>query len=128
MAFCANCGTQLSDTAASCPRCGHPTAAVAYAVGTRTEGLAITSLVLGIAGFVLCPLILHIFAIILGNQAINKIRSDPALEGEPLARAGIVLGWVGVGLAALALVGFIIALAVGAGSTRIGLGIVTRWR
>jgi uncharacterized RDD family membrane protein YckC len=29
MAYCANCGTNISDVAASCPNCGHPTGAAA---------------------------------------------------------------------------------------------------
>lgn len=125
MAFCSNCGTQMPDGSAACPRCGHPTGRTAPYVGTRTEGLAITSLILGIAGFAVCPLVLHILAIVLGNQARTKIRNDPTLEGDALARAGIILGWVGVGLAALALVGFLFALALGSGSNHFGLG---AWR
>ena len=90
MAFCANCGNQISELAASCPECGHPAGrgAAPYAAA-RTEGTAIASLVLGIAGFVICPIVCHILAVVLGNQARTKIRNDPSLDGEPLARAGI---------------------------------------
>jgi hypothetical protein len=61
------------------------------------------SLILGIAGLVVCPLIPSIIAIIIGNQAQERLRLDPTLEGESLARAGIILGWVGVGIAGLGL-------------------------
>jgi hypothetical protein len=124
MAYCANCGTQLSDTATACPECGHPRASgtpgpsptpAAGAVG-RTEGTAIASLVLGITGFFVCPLIFHVVAIILGNQAQNRIRENPTLEGEGLAKAGIILGWVGVGLSILGVVFFLLAFVFAASS------------
>jgi hypothetical protein len=107
MAYCENCGNQLSDQATACPKCGHPRAA--YAQAGRTEGTAVAALILGIFGVISCPLILSIPALIVGNQALSKIRQDPALQGEGLARAGVVLGWVGTGLAVL---GIAIAIAV----------------
>src|SRR5690349_10248385 len=105
MAFCSNCGTQMSDTASSCPNCGHPSGRGAAAVyGTRTEGLAITSLILGIAGFLVCPLVLHILAIVFGNQAKTKIRNDPTLQGDGMAQAGIVLGWIGIAFSVIVII------------------------
>lgn len=104
MAFCANCGTELSDEAPTCPKCGHPRFATSM---RRTEGSAIAALVMGILGIVGCPLILSIPAIIVGNQARNKIRHDPTLEGEGMARAGVILGWIGIALFA---VGALVAL------------------
>ena len=98
MPYCANCGTEVAAGVAACPKCGHPQGAAAYAV-RRTDGQAITALVLGIAGLVLCPLIPSIFAIVLGNQSQARIAADPTLDGEPLARAGVVLGWIGVAIA-----------------------------
>lgn len=112
MAFCSNCGTELSDQAPACPKCGHPTQALRPS-GPRTEGTAIIALVLGILGIISCPVVLSIPAVIVGNQAKSKILQDPTLEGEGMARAGVILGWIGIGLGALAIVGAIIALAVG---------------
>ncbi|MGH2758288.1 MAG: DUF4190 domain-containing protein [Actinomycetota bacterium] len=106
MAFCAHCGTQLSEDARACPKCGHPRASAAT---TRTEGTAVAALVLGILGITTCPLILSIPAVIVGSQARAKIRSDPVLDGESLARAGVILGWVGIGLAAVGIVFAILA-------------------
>ncbi len=119
MAFCSNCGTQMADGAVACPQCGHPTGqAVGYAsAAPRTEGLAITSLILGIAGFLVCPLILHILAIVLGTQAKTKIRNDPTLGGEAMARAGVILGWIGVGLTVVGIVIAVLAIAVGGHTT-----------
>jgi uncharacterized membrane protein YvbJ len=119
MAFCANCGHQVSDTAVSCPECGHPTgrAGPYAAVGTRTEGTAVTALILGIAGFAVCPLICHILAIIFGNQALKKIRNDPSLQGEGLARAGVILGWIGVALVGIFILFAIIAVVTGSSTS-----------
>ena len=75
---------------------------------TQTESSAVASLVLGILGFVACPVVCSILAIVFGNQAKNRIRANPALEGENLAKAGIILGWVGVGLSILGVVFFLL--------------------
>ncbi len=67
----------------------------------RTNALAITSLCCGIA-----QLIFGIFsgipAIILGHIARRQIR-ESGEQGDGMATAGIVLGWVGVALSALVL-------------------------
>jgi apolipoprotein N-acyltransferase len=110
MAFCANCGTEMSDEAPACPKCGHPRTSAAR----RTEGTAIVALVLGILGIVSCPLILSIPAVIVGNQARARIRENPSLEGDGLARAGVIMGWVGIGFFGIGLVIGILALVFGA--------------
>lgn len=74
-----------------------------------TSGFAIASLVLGIVwGF----WIGSILALIFGYIALRQIkRSQGSLSGRGMAIAGVVLGWVGVGLLvvtiALAVVGYI---------------------
>lgn len=116
MAFCENCGQSISDLAAACPNCGHPQRKPGSAGfgGKRVEGTAIASLILGIAGFLVCPVVTSILAIIFGNQAKAKIAADPSLEGESMANAGVILGWVGVGLAIAVAVIIIAIVAVGA--------------
>ena len=108
MAFCANCGSEMSDLATACPKCGHPARPLGAPVPRRMEGSAVAALVLGIFGVISCPLILSIPAVIVGNQALTKIRQDASLDGEGLARAGMILGWIGIGLA---LIGIAIAVA-----------------
>jgi hypothetical protein len=68
-----------------------------------THALAIVSLILSILGLVgVLPLIGSIGGIISGRIAQREILEKPDVHGgEGLARAGIVLGWVGVGLALL---------------------------
>ncbi len=114
MAFCANCGTELSDEAPACPKCGHPRSATA---GRRTEGSAIAALVMGILGIVGCPLILSIPAIIVGNQARQRIREDPTLEGDGMARAGVILGWIGIGIFVVGAVFALLFLVIGASTS-----------
>jgi hypothetical protein len=103
MAFCAYCGNQLSDSASACPSCGHPTGVGPdVIVSTHTqkppEGFAVASLVSAIAGFSVLPFIGCILAVVFGNMAMSKLRDDPSKGGEGLARAGIVVGWIGIGL------------------------------
>jgi hypothetical protein len=115
VAFCAYCGKELSDQALSCPNCGHPQklAAGPAATGGRTDGNAIASLILGIASFLVCPLIPAILAVIFGNKAKHSIANDPSLEGEAMAKAGVILGWVNIGLFALVVTIIVIIAASG---------------
>ena len=74
---------------------------------TRTSGFAIASLVLGVCWIYWVGSIL---ALIFGYQAKKEIRDNPArVKGSGMARAGIVLGWIGVATAAVGLLVFFIA-------------------
>jgi uncharacterized protein involved in cysteine biosynthesis len=68
----------------------------------RTSGNAIASLVLGIAGFVVFPLVLSILAIVFASKAREEIRANPSIGGDGLATAGNVLGWIGVVMSVVA--------------------------
>jgi hypothetical protein len=70
----------------------------------RTSGYAVASLVLGIAGFFVFPVIPSILAIVFGGKAREEMRANPAIGGDGLATAGIVLGWVGVAITGIVLV------------------------
>ncbi|MCX8062318.1 MAG: DUF4190 domain-containing protein [Anaerolineales bacterium] len=75
-----------------------------------TSSMAIVSLVAGILGLSLFPFIGSIVAVITGNMAKNEIRdSRGALGGEGLAKAGVILGWIGIVLGVLGVCGAIIA-------------------
>ncbi len=75
----------------------------------QTHILAIVSLVLSLLGLVpVLPVVGGIGGIITGVIARKEIRANPSqYSGEGVARAGIILGWICVGLAALACIGFI---------------------
>lgn len=65
----------------------------------QTSGMAIASLAMGIAGWTLFPFLGSILAIIFGYAARKEIRAQPErLTGDGLAVAGLVLGWLMVGL------------------------------
>jgi hypothetical protein len=62
--------------------------------------LATTSLVAGILGFTFVPLIGGIVALVTGYMARKETRAvPPAASGDGMATAGIVMGWIQVGLA-----------------------------
>jgi hypothetical protein len=70
----------------------------------RTSGYAIAALVLGIAGFFVFPLIPSILAVVFGTKAKDEIRANPAVGGDGIATAGVILGWVGIAITAVGLV------------------------
>jgi len=95
--FCANCGKDLSPQAPACPQCGHPT--VARGATSRTpDGYAIASLACAIGGLTVIPLIGSILGVVLGGVARKRIQQDPSLDGDALAKAGVIIGWVGLAL------------------------------
>ncbi len=67
-----------------------------------TSGLAIASLVLGILGWVFLPFLASIVAVVLGHMARAEIRSNPQLDGDGMAVAGIILGYLMIGICILA--------------------------
>jgi hypothetical protein len=71
-----------------------------YPPPRRTNGLAIASMVLGI---IWLYWIGSILALVFGYVARKQIR-ERGESGDGMAIAGIVLGWVGVGIIALVLV------------------------
>lgn len=67
-----------------------------------TNSMALISLIAGILGFTVFPVLGSIVAIITGNMAKKEIaESAGAQSGEGLAKAGVILGWIGVVLGVL---------------------------
>jgi hypothetical protein len=85
-----------------------------YAPAQKTNALAITSLVSGIAAFVIFPVIAAIVAVITGHIALRQLKTSGE-AGRGLALSGTILGWVGIGLGVLAVV-FVVWVAVAFGS------------
>jgi len=105
---CTNCRGNLADFVAVCPYCGVsqpvPQTAVAQAWGStpQNSNKAIASLVCGVL-FLCAPA--SIAAIILGHLALVDIkRSAGRITGQGLAIAGLVMGYLGVGLTTLYIV------------------------
>lgn len=120
MAFCQNCGHEISPMAVACPQCGHPgqgarAVGPVFGAGKPVEGFAIASLASAISAFVVLPVIGSILGIVFGRIAKRRIAENPELQGEGLARAGLIVGWVGVGLFVLAVIFIILAIAVAGG-------------
>lgn len=81
-----------------------PSRAYAPAASASTSGMAIASLILGISGLTIVPFFASIAAIIIGYMARNEIRQRPdELGGDGLALAGIIMGWIAVGVTVLGL-------------------------
>ncbi len=78
--------------------------AASFPIVRRTEGRAIASLVLGIVGVTVFPVVPSVLAIWLGVTARHRIRDDATLDGEGLATAGVILGIVGLVLVLLGIV------------------------
>jgi hypothetical protein len=65
-----------------------------------TSTMAMVSLVSGILGFTVFPLLGGIVALFAGYAARKETRAVPALaSGDGLATAGIIMGWIQIGLA-----------------------------
>ena len=73
------------------------------APASSTSALAVVSLIAGIFSWILMPFIAGVVAVIFGHMARGEIkRSNGTLEGDGLAIAGLVLGWINVVLCVLA--------------------------
>ena len=77
----------------------------------QTSSTAIVSLIFGILGWTLLPWIGSIVAIITGHLARAEIRRDPQrLDGDGMAVAGLLLGWIMIVLSIIAFLAIIVFL------------------
>jgi len=80
----------------------------------RTSGLAIASLVTGVAGWIFLPIIGMITAIITGHLANKEINnSNGVITGKGIAKAGSILGYVQLALVILAVVIIVVLVLTG---------------
>lgn len=78
----------------------------------RTSSLATVSLIFGILGYVFLPFIGALVAVICGHAARAEIRRAPpgTIDGDGLAMAGLVLGWIQLALCVLVVAFFVLML------------------
>lgn len=73
----------------------------------QTSSLAVVSLVAGILGWTLAPLLGSVIAVVCGHMARSEIRrASGRLEGDGLAVGGLVLGYLSIAMSVL----FVIAI------------------
>ena len=90
----------------------YPQQQVVYVPPTKTNGLAVAGMVLGIIWLYWVGSIL---AVIFGHVALSQIKRNPNQGGRGMAIAAVVLGWIGVGI-------LIIVLLAGAAASSSGSG------
>lgn len=81
----------------------------------RTSSLAVVSLIFGILAYMFLPGIGALVAVICGHAARSEIRREPpgSIEGDGLALAGLILGWIQLALVVIA-IGIVILFLIGA--------------
>ena len=91
-----------------------------YPAPLKSNGLAITALICGIAGvllfwlaYIVLPFLAAVTAVITGHMALGKIKRDPALGGKGIALTGVILGYVGVALNLIIGIGFLMLIVYG---------------
>jgi hypothetical protein len=81
-----------------------------YVVRRPMNNMALAALIVGLVSLFSCPLIGAV-AVYLGNRARAEIRSSGE-EGDGLALAGLIVGWVAVGLSVLMVLFFVVYLGI----------------
>jgi hypothetical protein len=111
------------DKASMVPAPSEPPSTVYRVPTAQTSGMAIASLVMGLAGWTLFPFLGSILAVVFGYAARREIRRQPEqLTGDGLAIAGLVLGWLMIGLSVIGLILGAVGLCFFATVSRSGMG------
>ncbi len=77
----------------------------------RDSGLAIASLVCGIAAWTIFPVVAAIAAVITGHLAKKEIReSGGTMGGDGMALAGLLMGYIQLGLFVLGIIVVLVVL------------------
>jgi phage FluMu protein Com len=95
-AMLCDCGYDF--TAGRMPVVAKPARSTAATAVSKTEPLAIWSLVLSIVSLFSCGLILGLPGVICGHLALSKIHKNSRSEGRGMALAGLTIGYVSMAL------------------------------
>ncbi|HNR01616.1 MAG TPA: DUF4190 domain-containing protein [Anaerolineaceae bacterium] len=88
-------------------------AAVPPSLNPKDSSLALASLITGILGWTILPLLGSVAAIVTGHLGKKEVReSHGALAGEGMATAGLILGYIQIGFFVLGLIAAIVLLLV----------------
>ncbi|MGH3495889.1 MAG: DUF4190 domain-containing protein [Nocardioidaceae bacterium] len=94
-----------------------PQGYLGYPMAPSDHPRAVTALVLGLLGLLLCQLVSP-FAWVIGKRTVDEIDADPRrYAGRGQAQAGYILGIVGTILLAAGLVFLVVVLVIAAGVT-----------
>ncbi len=113
MAFCAYCGTQISDQAAACPQCGHPTAARGVPAGVVVPNY----LVQAILTTLFCCLPLGIVSIVYASQVNTKLGAGDVAGAQEASANAKRFAWISFGVGLGLIVLYLIFGAIGAMQT-----------
>jgi hypothetical protein len=84
----------------------------------RTDGTAITALILAIVSFVVCPVIPAIIALaMIPGSRRTIVASGGTVEGLGLLTAAKIIAWIHLGLVLVGVVFFVVAVAISAGTS-----------
>ena len=112
MKYCSHCGNEVLDEAVICPKCG---CSVSYGggvqVGQQMQPAADSYSGLSIAGFIL-SFVESLIGLILCIVAYNEAKKTGSQKSLGLARAGIIISAVIMGLAVLAVIVYIIIICI----------------
>jgi hypothetical protein len=87
---------------------GYPNPQSGYYNYPKSSGMAVAAMICGIAGFVTCGTV-AIVGIILGHIARGQIRREPErYEGDGMALAGLVLGYICVAMMAVLFIVYVL--------------------
>jgi hypothetical protein len=119
--ICAQCGTENPEGAEACSECGvslqtPSVGAPAYGVVQPTSSMAMVSLILGILGWTVLPVIGSVVAVVFGHLGLSEIdRSGDQLSGRGMAQVGLILGYSALAVQLLSVVLFVVLPIFGCG-------------
>jgi hypothetical protein len=121
--LCPQCGTENPDEATTCSSCGGSLlvpsgddAQRPYVQAPLTSNMALVSLIMGVLGWVVLPVVGSLLAVVFGHAALGEIdRSGGQLGGRGMAQIGLILGYVALGLAVLSMIAFFVLPMLGCG-------------